>query len=325
MIYSCAISEGVSKLKLHVMRADGTAACSNYLYVVRDAPAHAVPTASRCRAMACRKLFEVADSEHAQTISEPSAPAPSAVKGTGQRAISHGPSQGGHGTALAIARNSRGRVPSMCRQVTDEEMTRLSGYEGATLGLWDPSAIANAALGADPTPEALFTYCYRRFGQPLCPSDQDKELACYLLTTPMPDVFLVISIRAPGCSAGSFGYLVEGEIFWSALREYEAANLARRKAFDRWLAQRDVAPGTGEEARVAAWREFETHHPRRDHANQRGILGKVHRALRASIKELARPTSVRDSYFNALGPVDEGDVRAPVAPFDSDAETRGSI
>lgn len=322
MIYSCAVSEGLSKLKVHAMRPDGTAACSNYLLVVRGAQAYTIPTPIRCTSRACQKLFAEADRKQAKTSPATPASKASRLKDPVQREIAGELSEAGNGTPRTIARHARGRGQSMCRQVTEEERTHLAGYKGATIGLWDPSVIAKAALGEEPTPETLFAYCYRRFGQPLCSTDPDKGLASYLLTTPMAGVLLVVNIRAPGCSAGSFGYLVEGDIFWSALREYEAANLARAAAFERWLARCDAAPVAGKQARAAAWREFDTQHPRRDQASHRGLLGKVYRALRASIKDLARPTSVRDAYFNALGPVD--DVRAPIAPFDPNAVARSS-
>lgn len=191
------------------------------------------------------------------------------------------------------------------------ELRGLSGYEGATCGLWDPSQIAEQVFGAAPTGPDVFSYCYRRFGLPNTPGDADREVASYLLQTPMQGVLLSIIIRPPGLDVGCFGYLVRESIHWAAISEIQSHNARRAKAFEAWKqARRSTEPEAaagGFEAVLA----FNEQNPPRDYARDRGLLGRVHRALRATLKELCRPVAVRDSYFNALGKVEEAEVRRP--------------
>lgn len=56
----------------------------------------------------------------------------------------------------------------------------------------------------------LFAYLFRRFGPPEEGSDPHKEIACWYLTTPDPDVILWVSPRPSGAKY-SFGYGVNGK------------------------------------------------------------------------------------------------------------------
>jgi len=58
------LGAGLSNLKIHALRADGSAACSSYLFI--EGPeylARDITRSSRCNSPACRKLYAAADLE----------------------------------------------------------------------------------------------------------------------------------------------------------------------------------------------------------------------------------------------------------------------
>lgn len=56
------VSQGTSNLRFHALRDDGTAACSDYLYVIWGGDlARDIPLSSRCGSRACKRLFAIAD------------------------------------------------------------------------------------------------------------------------------------------------------------------------------------------------------------------------------------------------------------------------
>lgn len=65
------ISEGTSNLKVHALREDGTASCSNYLFVRPWGAAKDVDKSMRCKSPACRKRFAEADQERLAGESAP--------------------------------------------------------------------------------------------------------------------------------------------------------------------------------------------------------------------------------------------------------------
>ena len=91
--------------------------------------------------------------------------------------------------------------------------------------------------------EALFTYCFRRFGYPSLGWDGRKDLVAYVVTTPEPEVFLHIR---PYCGQGasvpwlSFGYMVKDTLY----RAYE--RIRDQKGYRAWLS--DPLYRSGKEA-----------------------------------------------------------------------------
>jgi len=69
--------------------------------------------------------------------------------------------------------------------------TSGKAYAGASIGIFDPGKIAESVLGGIRGGQ-LFAYLFRRFGYPNEGWDDRKELASYLLNTPMNDVFLSV-------------------------------------------------------------------------------------------------------------------------------------
>lgn len=215
--------------------------------------------------------------------------------------------------AKSTQASNRAKVPAV-RLLSDAEFAELSEYEGATIGMWDPGAIAKQALGAEPEAGATFTYFYRRFGPPNGPTDAYKETACYFLATRLSGLVLCVSIRAPGQKA-SFAYLLNVRDHEAARSEQQKRQVGRAEQLKAWMrrtgrsAQPDGSAGT---ENVMA---FECEFPRRDFAKTQGVLGEVHRALAAAFREMARPVEVRDSLFNVLGPVDSSEFTGRCADY----------
>lgn len=121
--------------------------------------------------------------------------------------------------------------------------------------------------------DTLFTYMHRRFGPPSLGNDPYKDLsAAWLLSTPDPELFVIVSPSLVGASYSFSPYL------------YVDADT-------RHLRRGDLPP-----ERVEALR----------------------RAYRTLLVDLLRPVRVRDSQFNALGIVADGD---PLDAWDEETET----
>lgn len=70
---------------------------------------------------------------------------------------------------------------------------------------------------------ALFTYLFRRFGFPNAGSDDYKEIACYVLTTPLPDLVMVASPSVGDWPRLSLRFQVTEEAWNKLEREPRAA------------------------------------------------------------------------------------------------------
>ncbi len=98
------------------------------------------------------------------------------------------------------------------------------------------------AFGEEISQGSLLAYLLRRFGYPNAPSDPDKELAAYLLTTSHPDMLMRISPYAGATSHISFTFMVPGEIS-KMVHMWPARHLdAHKNAFPEWLVQQGLIP-----------------------------------------------------------------------------------
>ena len=121
--------------------------------------------------------------------------------------------------------------------------------------------------------DTLFTYMHRRFGPPSLGNDTFKDLsAAWLLSTPDPELFVIVSPSLVGAHHSFSPYITRGT---------EGARVERR-----------------------------TFAPERVEA--------LTAAYRALLTDLLRPVRVRDSQFNALGIVADGD---PLDAWDEETET----
>jgi hypothetical protein len=103
---------------------------------------------------------------------------------------------------------------------TKATFTSGKAYAGASIGIFDPGKIAESVLGGIRGGQ-LFAYLFRRFGYPNDGWDDRKELASYLLNTPMCDVFLSVTPYMAGDfedrllkdrTRHMFGYCISQEI-----------------------------------------------------------------------------------------------------------------
>jgi hypothetical protein len=77
----------------------------------------------------------------------------------------------------------------------------------------------------------LFTYCFRRFGNPNKPSDPYKDIASWLLTTPHPN--MILTIRPSLCEESHFSiHFAASEDLASNARAFE------RRELDAWIARK---------------------------------------------------------------------------------------
>jgi hypothetical protein len=167
----------------------------------------------------------------------------------------------------------------------------------------------------------LFLYLFRRFGPPIDATDDYKSAAAYCLTTPRPDVFLRIEIKGDDRTSLHFAYAVTKEL-GKKIREEDNARvkawhndkrawweekgivLLERPPLERYWSEEGLA------YRQACDEAFDAYcaaHP--------GKLDELHKAcgplkteaneaLLATIRDLQRPTRIRDIYITPLGRVE---------------------
>lgn len=184
----------------------------------------------------------------------------------------------------------------------------------------------DAADDPDTGPLA-FAYLYRRFGPPPFTGDTYKDLACWLLTTPDPDVFLWLT-PAGGAVRYAVGYIARKSVG-------EEARKADREWADRclmWIAERVaeerpdlVSRGTGTDGldelaeegwRIAHERAWDIdidgwwmraaaavgERPKSDPGSS-AVHRRVNDALVRAMKSLMRPAYVRDIGLTIVGEV----------------------
>ncbi|MEY2161630.1 MULTISPECIES: hypothetical protein [unclassified Rhodanobacter] len=89
---------------------------------------------------------------------------------------------------LKLAELANGRWMSM----QSDSMGGWASTEAKGNGLYGPGLL-DQHFGTTVNYGALFTYLFRRFGFPNRGSDDYKEIACYALTTPLPDMVMMVS------------------------------------------------------------------------------------------------------------------------------------
>lgn len=180
---------------------------------------------------------------------------------------------------------------------------------------------------------AAFAYLWRRFGPPWFGSDPNKELVCYYLGTPHPEVFLRLSLKGSRLKYG-VGYLITEDvvkILHTPEREWETQ-------FESWWCAEKTTPDEqavlqthnkddendpDEALRAVAdrfWhdrmedavcREAETVigvHPRRQARDWDHTHPLLEEPIKAALVELLRPVFIRDVACNILGHVSDSDL-----------------
>jgi len=113
-------------------------------------------------------------------------------------------------------------------------------WGGAMGGLTWPGEYAESVMGPINWGE-LFAYMYRRFGPTEYGSDYHKEIACWYITTPDPNVVLVVTPR-PSSIRFCFGYHVNERIYYDRRNkgQVEAVNRALKAAMRDLLVPTNV-------------------------------------------------------------------------------------
>lgn len=125
--------------------------------------------------------------------------------------------------------------------------------DGKGDGLYGPGLL-DQHFGTTVNYGALFTYLFRRFGYPNLGSDDYKEIACYALTTPEPDLVMKVSPSLGDWPRLSLRFLVTEEaldaiehaprVRWTqALAAWVECQGALPEWMDEWLAFWRTKPG----------------------------------------------------------------------------------
>lgn len=198
--------------------------------------------------------------------------------------------------------------PKWMRQI---RLGDIQGYSGASMGTFgDMHELSREAWGPERADGensglTLFAYLWRRFGPPIWNSDSYKELAEYILGTPMEGVLLSVYPKAMPASY-SVGYLISPEI----QEEADRPTLAWYRTLDAWCKSlpEDVSEWSiRDQANRHLLDRFCNEHglePRLNYTgwrNQEGLIGQINAALFAAMMELTRPVHVRDVAINAFG------------------------
>ena len=197
-------------------------------------------------------------------------------------------------------------IPPWAGQVT----SLPPGCYGARNGeLCSGYALGCAVFGESTVPAfAAFAYCWRRFGPPWWGSDEDKDLACYILHTPQPDVLLTLALSASPLPY-AVGYLVTQAVMaaWRAPRERWEAQ------FEAWWLTTTRPTGEAAPGAPDLRTQFSPYWAARNDdsivRDAEAVIGPYPRhgsplvrdALTAALIECLRPVKVRDIAINILG------------------------
>lgn len=199
----------------------------------------------------------------------------------------------------------------------DTKALNWAEYTGASAGTFDPGKLAKVEIGDIDWGRAT-TYMLRRFGLPNLGHDDYKEIARWLITTPIDGLFLTF-ISRPHHTSLLFGYVV------SKALDARAKMLEMAQREDRWNAYVDWSnrmrgepppgsdqtldnyPGpydTPEKRRALADEQdaifgaFEQDSPRPAPPSE---IDEMNNALRVALRDLLTPVGVRDQDINIIG------------------------
>lgn len=193
---------------------------------------------------------------------------------------------------------------------------------GSSDGIVSCHKLAEEALGDHVNhPDSgarAFAYLWRRFGPPTSQGDPDKGLCTYLLTTPDPDVWLILR-PSFGVVAYKVSYLAREALheeherprteWWLAYRQWAIAHVCEQEGLDasadypqavveRVRAKVDAVT-LGESIPKAALADLGD--PPWLRRGEGPVAERVVAALRAALTDLLRPVFVRDVPASVLG------------------------
>lgn len=218
---------------------------------------------------------------------------------------------------LSVRRYGRGRTMSrfITREAVASDFEIGVRYSGAGAGVIDPGKTAEEVMGKEISFGMLFAYCFRRFGFPNIGSDEYKEIASYLLVTPIEGLFLRVSIKALSKTSLLFGYLMKNELNSVLSNEKNVVFKKFDKEFSDWrkrkglLLPRETTPDLKDvEDRRNDMRLFDEYLKR--YRDEGGLdyddmpkgerTEEVLNAIRVTLEDLKSPVGVRDCLFSAV-------------------------
>ena len=214
--------------------------------------------------------------------------------------------------------NKQPSVRFTTRAMESGDFRQDTEYNGALACIINPGKEAQNVLGNELSYSRLFAYCFRRFGSPNAPSDPDKEIAAYRLITPVPDLFLVISLKPTHSTSLLFGYFMSNALYEKLLDEYKDRSTQFHDGFLAWR-KKTNNPLPSDSSQVFDFSEQSklTSKLLPQYIAQGGTsyenipLGpatdEVLAALRATLEDLKTPVDVRDQIFSAIND-DSGDL-----------------
>lgn len=134
--------------------------------------------------------------------------------------------------ALKLADLGRGRWMAM----SSDSMGGWANPEAS--GLYGPGLL-DQHFGTTCNYGTLFTYLFRRFGFPNLGSDDYKEIACWALTTPLPDMVLTVSPSVGDWPRLSLRFLVT-EQAWDRVEREPREQWTR--ALAAWVEEQGLIP-----------------------------------------------------------------------------------
>jgi hypothetical protein len=197
-------------------------------------------------------------------------------------------------------------------------------YSGAlSSSMLSPGEIADEVFGEEINFGTLFAYLFRRFGLPNSPSDDYKDIAQYLLTTPMKGLFLSVRIIPHNNTSLLFGYVMLDSLNRTLMDEYRVSIETWHQKFQAWAKTNKINPISRyqktQEPTQEGFQEMEYSdgvklYQEKEQASRKDDEGPktlaVKAAMRVALEDLKRPVGVRDSSFTANGEDGEGKATA---------------
>lgn len=216
---------------------------------------------------------------------------------------------------------SLAEIPFRTRVMIEADVEPGVRYTGAASGTISPGQIAREVFSEGLKFGRLFAYCFQRFGYPNAPSDPGKDIAQYLLTTPMEGAFLGVCIKAHDTPELLFSYFMKADLERGLAQEQRAADEVFHAEFLAWRTLKGYSlprdnPGFdpyGSSSQQRALRRADTDLQLEYLAKYKSETGQdidskgggplmrgIIDAYKAALADLKTPVGVRDVLFSAV-------------------------
>jgi hypothetical protein len=215
-------------------------------------------------------------------------------------------------------------TPFQTRAALKTDFNPLTAYTGAASGAVRPGDIASTVLGEEINFGVLFAYCFRRFGFPNQGGYGFDDIASYQLTTPIPDVFLQVYIKATIRTSLLFGFTMSCDIEEQLHQEHRDCNKKYHADFLAWRQAKgvalpsDLSSDFNSEAQAIQFEKLIKLYcaeggSRFKDMRKGPATEAVLAALRVTLEDIRNPVMVRDNAFSVvnlnceLNPTDDED------------------